>query len=384
MKKGLLITCITLASMLLVRGNDATVGAAIGYDKIWSLASLYHDKDNSVIQDFSLTGEIFSQWASGSSNQGSFGSADVPSASRWGEIDTPVFRIGFSAQMFRLLKLNAIIDVNPNWDPFYKDLYEVNLTYAPGESFNLGIGKQKGRYFSQEYSIRTRELLEFNQSLLVNTLVPRGLTGIWINGKVQHWTYALAAYAGDYEKEFTNFNAGAVIQASIGYDFAAAFGADKALLRLDYQGSNSGQNGFGPGKFDNALSINTIYQKGRFGFYTDLLGGTGRGMQGDVWGAIITPSWFIVEQKLQVIFRYQYAHGDNDGLKLQTRYESYAPGIQDTKGIGSEYNAAYVGLNWYLYGNKLKVMTGLEYSDMSGGPKNFSGWTSFSGLRVAF
>lgn len=158
----------------------------------------------------------------------------------------------------------------------------------------------------------------------------------------------------------------AMIQASIGYDFASAFGADKASLRLDYQTSSSGQNSFGPGNFDNALSLNTTYQKGRFGFYTDLLGGIGRGTQGDVWGAIFTPSWFIVDQK------------------LQTRCESYAPDIQDTKGIGREYRAACAGLNWYLYGNKIEVMTGLEYSDMTGEPKNFSGWTSFSGMRIAF
>lgn len=354
------------------------------YDKIWGLATLYKNKDNPVVKELSLTGELFSQWADGTSNRGSYNSGDMPAASRWGDIDVPVFRIGFNAQLLGSLNLKAVIDVNPNWNPFYKDIYELNLSYAPNDSFNLGVGKQKGRYFTQEYSTRTRELLEFNQSLLVNTLVPRGLTGVWINGKLNHWVYALAGYAGDYETEFSKFNAGAVVQASLGYDFAAALGVDKALLRLDYQGSSSASNSFGPASFDNALSLNTTYQKGRVGFYSDLLGATGRGSQGDVWGVILTPSYFLIDQKLQVIFRYQYAHGDNNGLKLQTRYESLASDIRGTKSIGSDYNAAYLGLNWYLYGHKLKVTSGLEYSDLEGGPKNFSGWTYFAGLRLAF
>ncbi len=375
---------LTLLMLLTVSAGFASeaVESSI-YDKIWGLTTLYHNTDNSVIQDLSLTGEIFSQWASGTSNRGSFSSGDLPPASRWGDIDVPVFRLGINAQLLGSLRLNAVVDVNPNLNPFYKDIYELNLTYAPNDAFNFGVGKQKGRFFSQEYSTRTRELLEFNQSLLVNTLVPRGLTGIWINGKLHHWVYALAGFAGDYETEFTRFNAGAVIQGSIGYDFASPLGVDKALVRLDYQGSTSTKNSFGPGKFAHALSLNSTYQKGRFGFYTDLLGGTGTGSQGDVWGMIVAPHWFIIEQKLQLIARYQCAHGDNNGLKLQTRYESLAPEILDTKGIGSDYQAAYLGLNWFLYGYKLRLMTGLEYSDLTGGPKNFSGWTYLTGLRLA-
>ena len=175
-----------------------------------------------------------------------------------------------------------------------------------------------------------------------------------------------------------------VLQGGIGYDFASAFNVDKALVRLDYQGSSSAQNSFGPGKFHHALSLNSTCQKGRIGFYTDLLGGKGIGSQGDVWGVIFTPNWFMVEQKLQLVMRYQYAHGDNNGLKLQTRYESLAPEIQDTKGSGSDYNAAYLGLNWYLYGYRLRLMTGTEYSNMTGGAKSYSGWTFLTGLRLAF
>ncbi|MEI6536093.1 MAG: hypothetical protein WCN98_12170 [Verrucomicrobiaceae bacterium] len=384
MRNRLAACLLFMAGMGQLWGATAASNEVSVYDQIWRLTRLYDNKDNPVIEELSLTGEIFTQWAGGTSNRGSFSSGDLPPASRWGEIDVPVFRLGINALWLDKLRLNAVLDVNPNWNPFYKDIYELNLTYAPNDAFNLGVGKQKGRFFSQEYLTRTRELLEFNQSLLVNTLVPRGLTGVWINGRANNWIYALAGYAGDYETEFARFNAGAVLQGGIGYDFASAFNVDKALVRLDYQGSSSAQNSFGPGKFHHALSLNSTYQKERIGFYTDLLGGKGIGSQGDVWGVIITPNWFMVEQKLQLVMRYQYAHGDNNGLKLQTRYESLAPEIQDTKGAGSDYNAAYLGLNWYLYGYRLRLMTGAEYSNMTGGAKSYSGWTYLTGLRLAF
>lgn len=98
----------------------------------------------------------------------------------------------------------------------------------------------------------------------------------------------------------------------------------------------------------------------------------------------MVPSYFIIPDKLQVSLRYQYAHGDDAGLQLQSRYERLAPGVLSTKGAGEEYQSAYLGLNYLFYGNKLKLLTGIEYNQMKGGPKDFSGWTYSTALRLAF
>lgn len=353
------------------------------YDKIWSMAKLYESKENPVLEEFSLASDFFIQWAHGSSSRGSYGAGDLPASSRWGDTDVRVWRLGFRAQVFQDFKLTALINVNPDWNPLYRDIYDLTLVYAPDDTFNLGIGKQKGKFFSQEYSLPTRELIVFDQALLVNTLIPRGVTGAWVNGKAGSWIYSLAGYAGDYQKEFSDFNAGAVIQAQIGYDFAQSLKVEKAVLRFDYQNSTSSRNSFGPGKFSHAFSLNTTLQNGRFYGYADVLGGIGTGSQGDVWGVVITPTWFVIAKTLQLVLRYQYAHGDNNGLKLG-RYESLAPGLQDTKGTGGSYNAASLGLNWYLHGHKLKLMTAVEYNELAGGLKDFAGWTYLAGVRLAF
>lgn len=348
------------------------------------LAVLYDNVNNPIIERFSLTGEFQLQWADGESNQGSYGTRNYNPNSRWGDIEVRRWRDGFESRWFDSINFWATLDLNNNVNPLYKDIYEVAISYSPSEAFNLGVGKIKTRYFSQEWNTRTRELLVFENSLLVNMIIPQQLTGVWTTGVINNWYYALALYSGDYENEFSRFDAGAVIQASIGYDFAKDLRWDKALVKFDYQGSTSPKNSNGPAKFPDAFSLNSTWQKGKFYGYTDLLGAIGRGTQSDVFGITLTPTYFIIDNRLQFITRYQYAHGDHDGLQLQTRYEDLAPGIISTKGKGDDYNAMYFGLNYYIYGHNLKLMAGTEYNNMTGGSKNFSGWTTLLGLRLAF
>ena len=348
-----------------------------------ALGMLYSNPQNPVIQRFALTGEFQLQWASGDSDRGSFGSRDFNPNARWGDIEVRRLRAGFESNWFGGFNLWGSMDVNSHFNPLYKNIYELALTYSLGDDAVIGIGKIKSRFFTREYRTRTRELITFEQSLLVNTLVPLQLTGTWIDGHRGNWVYSLAAYAGDTSAEFPRFDAGAVFQGGLGYDFASALGADLAIVRLDYQASTSAKNSDTAARFSNAFSLNTTYQKGRFYGYSDILGGTGRGAQGDVWGVVLTPTCFIMQNRLQAVLRYQYAHGDHDGLNLQNRYEALAPGIRDTKGAGSDYNAVYLGFNYYLHKHNFKIMTGVEYTSMTGGKKDFSGWTCLAGVRLA-
>ncbi len=348
------------------------------------LAVLYSNKDNPLIERFSLTGELQFQWADGTSNDGSYGTHEYNSKARWGDIEARRLRLGFESTVLTDFKVWGTVDINPNVNPFYKDIYELAVSYSPSDAFNLGAGKVKTRFFSQEWNTRTRELIVFENSLLVNELIPQQLTGVWVNGKKDNWVYALAAYSGDYEPEFSQFSAGEVTQASLGYNFASALGVDTALVKLDYQGSTSTKNSDGPGKFKDAFSLNTTFQNHRFYGYTDFLAGIGQGTQGDVFGATVTPTYFVIPNKLQAILRLQVDHGDHDALRLQTRYEDLAPEIVSTKGEGDNYQAVYLGLNYYIYGHNLKLMAGEELNHMTGGPKDFTGWTTLIGIRAAF
>ena len=87
---------------------------------------------------------------------------------------------------------------------------------------------------------------------------------------------------------------------------------------------------------------------------------------------------------LQAVLRYQFSisNGDN-GLQLQPRYEQEV--VPD--GFGNQYQAIYAGINYLIYGDRLKLMTGAEYSVMRDAANDggaFNGWTYFAGVRVFF
>jgi phosphate-selective porin OprO/OprP len=84
------------------------------------------------------------------------------------------------------------------------------------------------------------------------------------------------------------------------------------------------------------------------------------------------------------VLRYQFSISDGDnGLQLQPRYEQKV--VPD--GFGNQYQAIYAGVDYLIYGDRLKLMTGAEYSVMHDAANDggaFDGWTYFAGVRVHF
>ena len=70
-----------------------------------------------------------------------------------------------------------------------------------------------------------------------------------------------------------------------------------------------------------------------------------------------------------------------NGIRLAT-YES-----RIVPGRGDEYNELYLGANYYFYGHRLKLQTGVQFADMNdrandGGAYSGVSWTT--GLRVGW
>ncbi|TLD72078.1 hypothetical protein FEM03_04955 [Phragmitibacter flavus] len=356
------------------------------YDKIWGLTTLYKNKENPIIQELALQGRIHLQYAYGDSDEGNYGTSDRPEEVTWGdEVEVRRWRLGLKSKLFNQFTLDGMINVSPDIDPFYDSIYDLRLIWSPNKNFNLGVGKRKANYFGLEQGISSNNILTVERSLLSNTLFAGELVGAWADGKAGNFLYGIGVYAAAEDDELDTFSAGEMIQVSLGYDYSEAVGAKKAFTKLEFQHSTDEGNAGGAGLFDNAISLNSTYENGRFGFYSDVLAGFGQGGQGDVFGVILMPAYYIVEEKLQAVLRYQFATGDSDSLRLQSRYERLAPDLTDG-GRGEQYNAVYAGLNYYLYGHKLKFMGGVEYHNMDGGGDggDFDGVTFLAAFRLSF
>jgi len=394
------------------------------YDKIWSAATLYKDASNPILQEFSLQGQLQVQYATGDSEDGHFDIEDFKNGSAanrqsvWDDhFEARRARFGFNSKWYQYWNLQGTMDVDTTEGAsnLYRDIYELYLTYAPSNAFNVSVGKIEVK-FGREYEISAKEIVTFERGLVSNLFFPGELTGAWATGKgiAGHWFYQLGVYGNDRAREFSSFDQGAIILGKIGYDYAAQAGLEKAAVSFQYlhntepgykeQDDDNFYASSSP-SFTDCLALTNDITQGRFELTTDILygfgfdgnaeqAGTSKAIhQSDVFGISIIPSYFIAE-KLQLVGRFQWAtSGDvaagTTNLGLPNRYEKWAPNVIPN---GDNYTSFYLGLNYYLYGNKLKIMNGIEYSMMDGGIANpgknqtatYDGYTFVSGLRFYF
>lgn len=349
------------------KGGHLTEAAPHWCDTLWAIPHLYSNDNAFWLTDLKLTGRYQLQYAHVNSDQGNFDD--------W---ESRRLRIGGEAKILGGdWKVKAEININEDLNPFYDGIDEAYIQYAPSKAFKLTIGKQKPKW-SYEWATSSRKILTFERSLLVNQLLADKSSGVNASGTVNGWDYSLGIYSGDLTNdEFGNFDAGVFALASIGQHYS-----DDASWRLDYL-YNGDSNNDAAAAYRHSVSLNHSYQAGAFGLHTDLI--YADGFESDAYGVVILPTYDISD-KLQFVSRYTYAHGDNDSLTAQKRYERAVPHITDG-GKGEDYHSIYAGLNYYICDHKLKLMTGVEYSDLSdskGDGGDFEGFTVFSGMRFYF
>jgi phosphate-selective porin OprO/OprP len=387
------------------------------WDRAWSAAVLYKNDDNPVIQLFQLTGRLQLQSIYGDAGGDSFNTSDFKDVGTndeivWGnDVEARRARLGFKSKFFKNWKLDASFNIDtdgqdgPGGDTtFYKSFQEGGLTYAPSEQLNISIGKKQVR-FSRDQEISSTEIVTFERSVLSNTLTPGELTGIWSFGKdiAGHWQYEVGAYSNARVAEFASSGDGGVLAiGKIGYDMAEQFGLDTCVSTFTYM--HNTEPGYKDGKVDpnfsfsaspsftDSIALTNDLSIGRFGMITELMYGfgfTGTADQGgakpkaiaqsDLFGITLTPSYFIADG-IQAVYRFQLiSAADPDGIQVPSRYDRLATG-DDEK--GNTYMAHYLGLNYYIYSHKLKLMTGVEYAQMGGG--TYDGFTGLAGLRFTF
>lgn len=384
-------------------------------DKATSAYKLYADENNPVLQEFSLQGMAQLQWAEVHNDGKHYAMDDVQDSKKpnarenyWGEdIEARRLRLGIKSKWFNCLKLDGNLDLDPNFsygakDPdllrgYAKQILDLYVTYSTSDDFSFLIGKREAK-FGREQEISSKEIITFERGMLANTLYPGELAGVWVKGKgiADHWFYEAGVYDNERKVGFSDFKSesGTIYLGKFGYDYAGMFGTDTAEVGVHYlhnsgPGDNFGNYGATP-KFSDSVSLYTDLTAGRFGLVSEVLWGEGAVGQSNVTGLSVIPSYFIYDG-LQLVAQLQIAKSERqDGLSLPSRYESVVPAFNaatvDSK--GDTYEAAYLGLNYYLNGHKSKLMAGVEWSTLEGkdgdAKRDFNGYTLLAGYRMSF
>src|SRR5262245_31494515 len=344
------------------------------YDKIWQqFTTLYDDKANRVVQRVLFTGRFQHEFVGINADQGDLD-----------EWNTRRFRDGPRVTLFRDYTLHVEAELNPQEiDPLYMRLTDAYVQWSKSPQLAVTVGKQSIPY-TMDGATSSKELLTIDRSNLTNNIwFPQEyLPGVGVSGKIAPWNYRLTTYSpGQANKEFGEFNGGVATLAVLGYDFANTFGVKEALLSGNYVHQTPDVRNTFTRQLEDILSINLKVESIRWGLRTDVSTAAGYLGQSDIWGVTAMP-YLNITDKFQVIGRYTFLGSeDPNGLLLGT-YEDRIVG-----GRGDEYNELYLGANYFFYGQKLKLQTGLQLADSNDRAQDgrvYSGASWMTGLRIGW
>jgi phosphate-selective porin OprO/OprP len=286
-------------------------------------------------------------------------------------------RLGFQTRMLTRLTLHAQAISGSDFDPVYNGFTELWMRWRFYEAVQLTVGQQKHR-FTHDRNVSSRYLSFMERSMFTNMMGLDYTPAITLSGRMKRLEYYTGVFSNatgrDIGSAFTEFHSGASFLAACTYDLGRSLGVDSAQFYGSYLHSEWKPGATNLNRFNDAVSGAIILTQGPAALVTELTAGF-EGSRGDAVGLQVQPSYFLTDT-LEAVGRYQVASAsDPKGLRSQRRYESPA-GMRE----GDFYQAGYLGLNRYLAGHRLKVMTGVEYSKMN----SRDVFTFFAGLRMFF
>ncbi len=369
-------TCNILAVLvngLLVLTAPERATAQSTYDDIWKFAEWYHNDQNEAVQSVLFSGRFQYEFAAVDADQGTHHEWNVRRV-----------RLGVKSELFHEFTVHVEVGLNPQErDPFYKRLTDAYVEWEANDIFALTVGKQ-GVPFTMDGSTSSKDLLTIDRSNLANNMwFPQEyMPGVSTSGGRSNWVYQLGIYSGGSANgEFGEFDGSAFGLLSLGYDFSEALGVEDAALRGNYVYQDPDPNNTFTRQLQHVVSVNFRFEVDRWGFRSDFSAGAGYMGQSDLWGVMTMP-FFNLTSRFQVVGRHTYVRSRGaNGVRL-ARYEN-----QVTDGRGDRYNELYVGVNYYFYGHKLKLQSGLQFADMNDGAADggeYSGIASTTGLRVSW
>ncbi len=378
---------VTISSLGVASAVHAEEARAPDFLKgIFDAATLYDNKENPYLQKLAFTGRAQFDYAHIDGDGFRPGGSSGESL-HYDEFNTRRLRAGFKATLFQNFTLHVEGDFQPEEDPWYQRMTDAYVGWKYSDAFNVKIGKQS-MPFTLDGATSSKELLTIDRNNLTNNLwfTYEYLPGITFSGEIDNWVYTAGVYSqGRDTKEFGRFDAGSSWLASIGYDFSKCLGSEEALLSLNYvynEPTVSAEPLFSNRSLENVGSLNFRYLKDDFGLRTDLSAGQGYGSQPDIWGFVVMP-FYNFNEKLQGVLRYTLVDSDGDN---GVRYGTYESALQ-SGAKGDFYQEIYAGLNYYVYGQKLKLQAGLAYVDMRDNANDggdFSGLSFQTGLRISW
>jgi len=296
-------------------------------------------------------------------------------------------RIGTAGSLYQNLKF----DFRMNLLPEGANLDTAKMVYTGLEGIDIGVGKTKPTIGMEEATSST-DILTVERSYAANFFAADKNVGIWAEGEAGPIGLFLGAFNGENENDNV---IDSDLDTHFQYNFRAGFDASDYLPDDVSAGvffdtiQNQDNDSDEAYQFEQSYSLGAEVEVGAFGVMGNFLWGTLTEDDADVTGLVIMP-WFYVTPKLQIVGQFDYLDSNTAGtIGVQSRYLGRAA-IDDAKGDssadkGDYWQSWYLGANYYISGNNLKVMGGLAYSTLEDdGSDQVEAVTVYGALRMRF
>jgi len=237
---------------------------------------------------------------------------------------------------------------------------------GPLDELNIAYGRHKFN-MTEEVHMSSRDIYTVERSAIANKLYGSNnrATGLILNGALGPWSATLGLFSGEENSDFIGgWNDGQAYYLSVGYQHS-----EELRFVFDFvQNDQSGVDDFLG--YESATALNAIYADGRFGTLATLALGENNeagARGGSFLGLVVMPWYWIMENRLQAVFQYQYSgSSEAEGIRTNSRYvrSQHSPGVNVNGGRGDELHTFYAGLNYHICGDNAKIMTGIEYATL--------------------
>tara|TARA_R110002110_G_scaffold205066_4_gene416810 strand:+ start:161 stop:1297 length:1137 start_codon:yes stop_codon:yes gene_type:complete len=378
MLRNLSGTCLLAASVLL---GSTTVQAEDWKDTLKNMGKLY-SSDDGLVQEVKVFGRLHYQY-----NYSDGELADQKFSGDYDELRR--LRAGMSIKFldgFRVLGrwnarergLDDSTTLYDSWDELYIDYSKSDVLGF--DKASVGYGRYKLLFGGEEHQ-SSKRIKTIERSGINNRFGSRRPTGVNINLEKGGAEYIIGVWSTELDLEnWAGWDEDVALQAS------AILPVAEGELILDFIYADNEDKILTPFGYDWAGSVTYTRQ---FGGVNVMTNATLADSRLDPYGFVILPSFFIVDNKLEAAFRYQYSSVSTD---LGVPRSSGSRGLRRVAleervgtGNGDEYQALYAGLNYYIAGDNLKLMTGVEYEDIGGDrDRELSGVTLWLAVRAYF
>ncbi|GAA5481608.1 porin [Haloferula sargassicola] len=350
------------------------------FERFWDGFTLYQNRENPILQEFKLRGRYQGQYYDIDASQGS--------VSDWEDRRS---RLGFDARLFDS-RLEARLDFQSN-DGFrdgYDGLVDAYVKWKASDDIDITLGRTKPFIGYYDWLQSSNNQPTFERSQIFNQLNIDRATGLTVEGRNPPFLWQVGLFSNSVDPDrnsfshaLGNFDASWSLSLGAGYDFSRSTGFARNEVRLNWIHSDRDTDSNVLSRYEDVVSATWWWQDGPWSLVTEAFYATGgQGSNGNVGGGYLLGTYDLIPKRLQLVGRCSVSHGDGpSSVRLQSRYES-----QVTAARGDTYHALYLGAQYFIHGDKLKLMAGGEYAKLSGGVPGtgYDGFTWLSGIRFSF